>query len=142
MPLRLIVEKPAPEEQFEYILEEKDRNTPATLFIRGPYMMANGVNRNKRLYPLEEMTREVARYTDEMIKTGRAMGELNHPTNADVNHYFDVYNKRNFKKLCKDSILNKTKNIYFNQNSFMSILIKKTSIIDTHTVFYQIGLKQ
>ena len=26
MPLRLIVEKPAPEEQFEYILEEKDRN--------------------------------------------------------------------------------------------------------------------
>lgn len=84
MPLRLIVEKPAPEEQFEYILEEKDRNTPATLFIRGPYMMAEGVNRNNRLYPITEMQREVERYRTEMISTARAMGELNHPTNADV----------------------------------------------------------
>lgn len=84
MPLRLIVEKPAPEEQFEYILEEKDRNTPATLFIRGPYMMAEGVNRNNRLYPINEMQREVERYRTEMISTARAMGELNHPTNADV----------------------------------------------------------
>lgn len=84
MPLRLIVEKPAPEEQFEYILEEKDRNTPANLFIRGPYMMAEGVNRNNRLYPISEMQREVERYRTEMITTARAMGELNHPTNADV----------------------------------------------------------
>jgi hypothetical protein len=84
MPHRLIVEKPAPEEQFEYILEEKDRNTPATLFIRGPYMMAEGVNRNNRLYPISEMEREVERYRTEMITTSRAMGELNHPTNADV----------------------------------------------------------
>lgn len=84
MAFKLLVEKPAPQEEFEYILEEKDRTAPATLFIKGPYMMANGVNRNKRMYPLEEMTREVSRYTSEMIKTGRAMGELNHPTTADV----------------------------------------------------------
>jgi hypothetical protein len=84
MAFKLLVEKPAPQEEFEYIVEEKDRTSPATLFIKGPYMMANGVNRNKRMYPLEEMTREVSRYTDEMIKTGRAMGELNHPTTADV----------------------------------------------------------
>lgn len=84
MAFKLLVEKPAPQEEFEYIIEEKDRTSPANLFIRGPYMMADGVNRNKRLYPLEEMAREVTRYTDEMIKTGRAMGELNHPTTADV----------------------------------------------------------
>ena len=84
MSLRLIVEKPAPEEQFEYILEEKDRNSPSTLYIKGPYMMAEGVNRNNRLYPLSEMTREVERYRSEMIVTARAMGELNHPTSADV----------------------------------------------------------
>lgn len=84
MSLRLIVEKPAPEEQFEYILEEKDRNSPATLYIKGPYMMAESVNRNNRIYPIEEMTREVDRYSTEMIKTARAMGELNHPTTADV----------------------------------------------------------
>ena len=84
MAFKLLVEKPAPQEEFEYILEEKDRLTPATMYIRGPYMMANGVNRNKRLYPLEEMIREVGRYNLEMISTGRAMGELNHPTTADV----------------------------------------------------------
>lgn len=84
MSLSLIVEKPAPEEQFEYILEEKDRNSPSTLYIKGPYMMAESVNRNNRVYPIHEMVREVERYKTEMITTARAMGELNHPTTADV----------------------------------------------------------
>ena len=84
MSLRLIVEKPAPEEQFEYILEEKDRNSPSTLFIKGPYMMAENINRNNRIYPISEMAREVDRYKNEMIATSRAMGELNHPQSADV----------------------------------------------------------
>jgi hypothetical protein len=85
MSLRLIVEKPAPEEQFEYILEEKDRNSPSTLYIKGPYMMAENINRNNRIYPISEMAREVERYKSEMITTSRAMGELNHPQSADVN---------------------------------------------------------
>lgn len=84
MLLKLIVEKPAPEEQFEYILEEKDRQSPSTLYIKGPYMMAEGKNRNNRLYPLSELTREVERYKSEMISNNRAMGELNHPANAEV----------------------------------------------------------
>jgi len=46
--------------------------------------MAEGANRNKRVYSLNEMKSEVTRYTEEMIKPGRAMGELNHPTTADV----------------------------------------------------------
>jgi hypothetical protein len=82
--LNLFVEKPTHEDQFEYIMEETNRSSPATLFIKGPYMMAEGVNKNKRLYPLEEMRREAARYKEEMITPGRAMGELNHPASADV----------------------------------------------------------
>jgi len=85
MSLKLIVEKPAPEEEFEYILEEKDRNSPATLYIKGPYMMAENYNRNNRLYRLEEMVSEVKRYTSEMIKTNRALGTLNHESSAEVN---------------------------------------------------------
>jgi hypothetical protein len=85
MSLRLIVEKPAPEEQFEYIMEERDRNSPSTLFIKGPYMMAEGVNRNNRLYPLHELVREVDRYKSEMIINARSLGELNHPQSAEVN---------------------------------------------------------
>jgi len=84
MPLRLIVEQPAPEEEFEYILEEKDRHWPSNLYIKGPYMMAENYNRNNRLYKLEEMVKEVNRYKTEMIKTGRAMGTLNHESSAEV----------------------------------------------------------
>jgi hypothetical protein len=84
MSLRLIVEKPAPDEQFEYIFEEKDRRSPSTLFIKGPYMMAENYNRNNRLYKLEEMVKEVNRYKEEMIRTNRSMGTLNHESSAEV----------------------------------------------------------
>tara|TARA_R110002094_G_scaffold181531_1_gene159420 strand:- start:27 stop:575 length:549 start_codon:yes stop_codon:yes gene_type:complete len=47
-------------------------------------MMAEDVNRNNRLYPLDELVREAKRYNEEMVVPGRAMGELNHPTTADV----------------------------------------------------------
>lgn len=85
MSLRLIVDKSAIEEEFEYIMEEKDRTSPSTLYIKGPYMMAEGVNRNNRLYPLHEMVREVDRYKTEMIANARSLGELNHPQSAEVN---------------------------------------------------------
>jgi hypothetical protein len=84
MSLRLIVEKPAPEEEFEYIFEEKDRKSPSTLYIKGPYMMAENYNRNNRLYKIDEMVKEVTRYKSEMITTGRAMGTLNHESTAEV----------------------------------------------------------
>jgi len=82
--LNLVVEKPDLNDEFEYIEEEVDRNSPSNLYIKGPYMMAEDVNRNNRLYPLDELVREAKRYSDEMITPGRAMGELNHPTTADV----------------------------------------------------------
>ena len=82
--LNLVVENPAVDDQFEYIEEEVDRNSPSNLYIKGPYMMAEDVNRNNRLYPIEELEREATRYIEEMVKPGRAMGELNHPTTADV----------------------------------------------------------
>ena len=82
--LNLVVEKPDLNDEFEYIEEEVDRNSPSNLYIKGPYMMAEDVNRNNRLYPLDELVREAKRYNDEMVIPGRAMGELNHPTTADV----------------------------------------------------------
>ena len=82
--LNLVVEKPDINDKFEYIEEEVDRNSPSNLYIKGPYMMAEGINSNNRLYPLDELKREASRYIEEMITPGRAMGELNHPTTADV----------------------------------------------------------
>ena len=85
MALRLLVETPAPEEQFEYILEEKNSKGPARLCIQGPYMVCNEVNKNQRIYEKSDMEREVNRYIKEMVNPKRAMGELNHPTSAEVN---------------------------------------------------------
>ena len=47
-------------------------------------MMAEDVNRNKRYYTKDELRREVARYMKDMVKENRSMGELNHPTTAEL----------------------------------------------------------
>ena len=83
MAFKLLVEKTDPSE-FEYIIEEKNNKSESRLYIKGPYMMASEVNKNKRVYDLDNMVQEVTRYQKEMIKTDRAMGELNHPTTAEV----------------------------------------------------------
>jgi len=83
MAFKLLVEKTDPSE-FEYIIEEKNAQSGERLYIKGPYMMASEVNKNKRVYDLDSMITEVARYEKEMINQDRAMGELNHPTTADV----------------------------------------------------------
>ena len=79
----LLVE--APTYEVKYIVEEKNRNSPSTLHIQGPFLMANEANKNKRVYPLEEMVKEVNRYQSEMIETKRATGELNHPSSPEIN---------------------------------------------------------
>ena len=83
MAFKLLVENPDPSE-FEYIIEEKNNKSESRLYIKGPYMMASDVNKNKRVYDLDNMVEEVSRYENEMIKTSRSMGELNHPTTAEV----------------------------------------------------------
>lgn len=83
MSFKLLVESPDPQD-FEYIIEEKKRGDKPTLWIQGPYMMAEKVNRNKRSYCINEMQEEVGRYTSDMINQNRALGELNHPSSAEV----------------------------------------------------------
>lgn len=80
---RLLVEEPTYE--VKYLVEEKNRNTPSNMYIQGPFLMANEANKNKRIYPLEEMVKEVDRYRSEIISQNRAMGELNHPQTPDIN---------------------------------------------------------
>ena len=79
----LFVEEPNYE--VKYLIEEKNRNTPSILHIQGPFLLANEANKNKRIYPLEEMVKEVDRYSTEMISTKRATGELNHPSSPEIN---------------------------------------------------------
>lgn len=69
----------------QYIVEEKNKNEPSTLFIQGPFLMSEQKNKNGRIYNLNEMVTEVNRYTTEMIKENRSLGELNHPASVEVN---------------------------------------------------------
>tara|TARA_Y100001937_G_scaffold28815_1_gene41622 strand:- start:1248 stop:1895 length:648 start_codon:yes stop_codon:yes gene_type:complete len=70
-------------ESVDILTEEK--NGKKTLYITGPFLQAEVVNRNKRCYPINTMMKEVTRYTDEFISKGRALGELGHPDGPQIN---------------------------------------------------------
>ena len=70
-------------ESVEIIAEEK--NGKKSLYIQGPFLQAEVVNRNKRFYPLETMVNEVSRYNESFTNKGRALGELGHPDGPSIN---------------------------------------------------------
>ena len=83
MALKLLVEQPT----FEYDVElvEEKKGLANTMFIKGPFLMAERKNKNGRVYKIDEMIKEVTRYTNDMIKPCRSLGELNHPTSVEIN---------------------------------------------------------
>ena len=70
-------------ESVQYITEEKDGKK--TLYIEGPFLVAEAVNKNKRMYREETMRNEVNRYSEEYINKNRAFGELGHPDTPSIN---------------------------------------------------------
>ena len=71
-------------ENIEVLTEEKD-NGKKDYKIKGVFMQADIKNRNGRVYPVETLAKEVARYTKEFINKKRAFGELGHPDGPTVN---------------------------------------------------------
>lgn len=83
---KLLVEAPDTH-NVEYVIEEKnlkDGGKSERLYIVGEYMCAEKENKNHRVYCAQEMNREVQRYNENFVKKNRALGELNHPENAEV----------------------------------------------------------
>ena len=70
-------------EQVEVIVES--RNGKKNLFIEGVFLQGEIKNRNGRMYPMETLSREVGRYTENFVQKGRALGELGHPDGTTVN---------------------------------------------------------
>ena len=70
-------------EKVKVITEEK--NGKKSLFIEGIFLQADKPNRNKRLYEMRTLEREVNRYNENFIQKGRALGELGHPDGPTVN---------------------------------------------------------
>lgn len=64
-------------EKVEILTEGTGRDKK--LYITGPFLQSECVNRNGRMYPFAIMEKEVNRYKDKYINEGRALGELGHP---------------------------------------------------------------
>ena len=67
------------------VLTEANTSGGKNYKIRGVFMQADIKNRNGRLYPVDTLAKEVARYTKEFINKKRAFGELGHPDGPTVN---------------------------------------------------------
>ncbi len=78
--MRLIAEEIT---QVEFLSEEKDGKR--SHFIEGVFLQAEIQNKNGRKYPLSTLQREVAKYTENHIHKGRALGELGHPDGPSLN---------------------------------------------------------
>ena len=55
------------------------------MYIEGVFLQGNIKNRNGRMYPMETLRKEVSRYSENHIQSGRALGELGHPEGPTVN---------------------------------------------------------
>jgi hypothetical protein len=122
--LRLILDNAFTAPDLEYVIEEKNLTSPGAMYIRGPYILVNERNKNGRIYDSDEMRLEIARYTKEMIKEDRALGELNHPASAEVN----------LERACHKIIeLTENGNHYIGKSKILSTpmgILTKTLILD------------
>jgi len=65
-------------------LEEESTGSKA-LYIKGPFLQFDIVNKNSRHYSSEICAPEVQRYIKEMVEQDRAYGELGHPDGPRIN---------------------------------------------------------
>ena len=70
-------------ESVEFLVE--NRNGKKSMYIEGVFLQGNIKNRNGRMYPMETLRKEVSRYNENHIQSGRALGELGHPEGPTVN---------------------------------------------------------
>ena len=70
-------------ESVEFIVESK--NGKKSMYIEGVFLQGNIKNRNGRMYPMETLRKEVGRYNENHVQSGRALGELGHPDGPTVN---------------------------------------------------------
>ena len=67
----------------DFLCEENEGKK--NYFIEGIFLQAELKNRNNRMYPLKTLSKEVAKYDENYIQKGRALGELGHPDGPSIN---------------------------------------------------------
>jgi hypothetical protein len=71
--------------EVQILQESRSEGKAPSWYIQGVFLQADVVNRNRRIYPKNIMESEVARYTNDYVRTNRAVGELSHPDSPAVN---------------------------------------------------------
>ena len=71
-------------EDVKYVTEARE-DGKNNVFIEGVFLQADITNRNGRCYGSNIMEKEVNRYNEAYVKTGRALGELGHPDGPSIN---------------------------------------------------------
>jgi cystathionine beta-lyase family protein involved in aluminum resistance len=72
-------------EDIQCTISESSEDSKKNYFIEGIFMQAEQKNRNGRIYPKQILTKEVSRYTKDLVENKRAMGELGHPEGPSLN---------------------------------------------------------
>ena len=81
--MRLITE--FVDNDLDIIVEANTKTGEKQYAIEGVFMQSESKNKNGRIYEKAVMEKAVNKYIDEQVKTGRAVGELNHPEGPTVN---------------------------------------------------------
>jgi hypothetical protein len=67
------------------VITERTKDGKKQYVIEGVFMQADKKNRNGRVYEKSILEGAVDKYVKEQVKTGRAVGELNHPEGPTIN---------------------------------------------------------
>lgn len=74
-------------EQIEdiHLITEESEGGKKNYYIEGIFLQGDITNRNGRNYPVNILEREVNKYNESFVGTGRALGELGHPDGPTIN---------------------------------------------------------
>ena len=67
------------------VVTEAREDGKKNMYIEGIFLQGGIKNRNGRMYPVETLAKEVERYNENYVKSGRALGELGHPDGPQIN---------------------------------------------------------
>ena len=82
MTVKLITEQI---QDVEILREEDEKSGKKGYKLKGIFLQGDIKNRNGRVYPVEVLEKEVARYNKDFINENRGYGELGHPEGPTVN---------------------------------------------------------
>jgi len=66
-------------------LTETTESGKKNMYIEGRFLVGDEINKNNRMYKMDTLRTEVARYNKDYIDTNRALGELGHPDTPSLN---------------------------------------------------------